>query len=105
MFELGAKFDDGWQSDNQKRAAGKRSPEPLSPERHRLWINREKRRGRWVTLCGPFSLSSDERKTLLKELKKELGSGGTWKGEVLEIQGDRNDALKAALEKRGFRFR
>ena len=106
MFEMGAKFDDTWQSDNKNQAKKKRTPaESQSPERHRLWIQREKRRGKWVTLCGPFSLAADNGKTLLKALKKELGAGGTWKETTLEIQGDKGEALKSALKRRGFRFR
>ena len=105
MFDIGAKFDDDWQSDNKKRTRQPTSSESLPPERHRLRINRERRRGKWVTLCGPFSLNSAQCKALLKAIKKELGTGGTWKEEVLEIQGDRSDALKKALKSRDFRFR
>jgi len=105
MFEIGAKFDDDWQSDNRKRSEKPNDGVEMPPESHRLWINREKRRGKWVTLCGPFALSSDERKALLKTIKKELGTGGTWKKEMLVVQGDRPNALKAVLERHKFRFR
>jgi translation initiation factor 1 len=105
MFEIGAKFDDGWESDNRRRSEKPGDGTIIPPERHRLWINRERRRGKRVTLCGPFTLSSDERKALLKMIKKELGTGGAWKKEVLVVQGDRPDALKALLERHKFRFK
>ncbi len=104
MFEMGAKFEDGWQSDNKKKKSPGTESASLPPERHRLRIRWEKRRGRWVTLCGPFSLEKKERKMLLGELKKELGAGGTWKEETLELQGDREEELKRALWKRGYLF-
>ena len=104
MFEMGAKFEEGWKSNNKKKKSPSAESASLPPERHRLRIRREKRRGRWVTLCGPFSLEKKERKALLGELKKELGAGGTWKEEILEIQGDREEELKKALRKRGYLF-
>jgi translation initiation factor 1 len=105
MFEMGAKIGSGWTSDNKKKAKPDPSQKVLPPERHSLKIYREKRRGRWVTLCGPFSLSKEETRRLLSSLRKELGCGGTFKKEMLELQGDRERALRTALKDRGFLFK
>jgi translation initiation factor 1 len=106
MFEIGAKFDEGWSSDNRD---GKRGEEPsgkrLPPERHRLSLSREKRRGKWITGAGPFHLQKEELRALLKTLKKELGCGGTLREDRLELQGDIGRTLRDALERRGYRFK
>jgi translation initiation factor 1 len=105
-FGIGAKFDDGWSSDNRE---GKRKTDPagetLPPEKHRLHLSREKRRGKWVSGAGPFHRKSKELRELLKSLKKELGCGGTLREDRLELQGDIGSALRDALERRGYRFR
>ncbi len=106
MFEIGAKFDGGWSSDNRD---GKRKEEPsgerLPPEKHRLRLSREKRRGKWITGTGPFHLKKEELQALLKALKKELGCGGTLREDRLELQGDIGSALRDALERRRYRFK
>ncbi len=105
MFEMGAKFESGWESDNKKEKPARASDKALPPEKHRLRFSREKRRGKVVTLCGPFVLEKKAIKKLLTELKKELGTGGTFRGDELELQGECSDALRNALEKRGFGLR
>ena len=105
MFEIGAKFVSGWESDNKKEKSAPASDRVLPPERHRLRIYREKRRGKTVTLCGPFALDKEAAKKLLSELKKALGTGGTFRSGELELQGECSDALRNALKKRGFGFR
>jgi translation initiation factor 1 len=44
-----------------------------------------------------------EMKSLLKQLKAKLGTGGAVKDSAIEIQGDHCDAVMAALEKMGYR--
>jgi len=107
MFEMGAKFDEGWKSDNkkEKKLAAQTPGKTLPPECHRLRFCREKRRGKVVTVCKPFALEKGEIKKLLTALKKELGTGGTVRGDTLEFQGDCADSLRRALSRRGFGFR
>ena len=102
---MGAKFESGWKSDNKKGKPAKAADTVLPPESHNLRIYREKRRGKVVTLCGPFALSPKERKALLAALKKALGTGGTLRGDELELQGECSDTLRNALKRRGFGFR
>jgi translation initiation factor 1 len=105
-FEIGAKFDDGWKSDNREgKEKTKSNGATLPPARHRLHLSREKRRGKWVTGVGPFHLKRQDLQSLLQSLKKELGCGGTLREERLELQGDIGATLRSALERRGYRFR
>ncbi len=104
LFEMGAKFEDAWSADNKKPKKKESSGETRVPEKHRLWFRREKRRGKWVTIAGPFALPAQEIRALLKRLKKRLGTGGTLKENTLEFQGDIVERLKEALQAEGFRF-
>jgi translation initiation factor 1 len=105
LFEMGAQFEDTWSSDNRTKPAKHPSANPLSPHDHRLRLHKEKRRTKTVTIVQPFQLESLELKTLLKTLKKQLGTGGTLKGNTLEFQGDIEEALRNQLQKRGFGFK
>jgi len=105
MFELGAKIEEGWSSDNKTSPKDESPIEVQLPREHRLWFRCEKRRGKWVTLCGPFSLEKEERSGLLKELKQSLGRGGTWKEDRIEMQGACEEVLRAELLRRGFGLR
>jgi translation initiation factor 1 len=75
-FEIGTDFDESdWNVVSEKRQTI--LAETLEPSKHQLVLHKEKRRGKIVTLVGPFSLDSEEAKNLLKTLKKKLGCGGT----------------------------
>jgi translation initiation factor 1 len=105
LFEMGASFDDGWSSDNKERPKAKNSTEIKLPQKHQLYFSKEKRRGKVVTIVKPFYLSSNDLKSLLKTLKKKLGTGGTVKEESLEFQGEVQEAVKTQLEKLNYRFK
>lgn len=57
------------------------------------------RKGKGVTLISGLPLSTEDLKTLAKELKTLARSGGTVKGAQIEIQGDHRQLLKLHLEK------
>jgi translation initiation factor 1 len=63
------------------------------------------RGGKTVTLVTGVQLPSDEFRDLAKALKRQCGTGGTAKGDVIEIQGDQRDAIVEALEARGFQVK
>ncbi len=105
LFEMGAKFDDNWSSDNKQKASKKNSLEIKEPSKHRLYFAKEKRRGKVVTIIKPFFLKDKELKALLKTLKAKLGSGGTIKENSIELQGEIKEKAKSILEKEGFRFK
>ncbi len=105
LFEMGAKFEDGWSSDNKIKSKKVSNIELKEPNRHSLVTAKEKRRGKVVTVVKEFFISKDELKSLLKSLKKSLGCGGTLKDNNLEFQGDIANRVKEELIKRGFKFK
>ncbi|MGB5965637.1 MAG: translation initiation factor [Sulfurimonadaceae bacterium] len=103
-FQIGADFDDSdWNVVSEKRKST--FSETLEPSKHQLVFHKEKRRGKVVTLVGPFSLEDDVAKSLLKTLKKKLGCGGTISEDFLEFQGDIQPKLREHLEAMEYRFK
>ena len=105
LFEMGADFGDEWSSDNKNKPAKKVSTEIKIPEKHQLYFAKEKRRGKVVTIVKPFHLDKSALQTLLKTLKKKLGTGGTVKEDSLEFQGDIPDLVRKHLEALEYRFK
>ena len=60
------------------------------------------RKGAGVSVITGVPLHPDGLKGLAKKLKQKCGTGGTIKGNVIEIQGDHRDLLVAELEKLGY---
>lgn len=104
LFEMGANFEDGWSSDNKEKPE-KKSVEIKAPNKHQLHFAKEKRRGKIVTIVKPFYLEKSELQSLLKVLKKKLGTGGTVKEDTLEFQGDIPEQLRKHLEVLEYRFK
>jgi translation initiation factor 1 len=102
MFEMGAKFDDGWSLEKDNIELKK---EFKSYKDHRLTFAREKRRGKIVTIVKPFFLDKKEMKSILKTLKKKLAIGGSIKDDTLEFQGEVKDRLNWELKEIGFGFK
>tara|TARA_Y100001933_G_scaffold42445_2_gene39520 strand:+ start:8118 stop:8537 length:420 start_codon:yes stop_codon:yes gene_type:complete len=73
----------------------------------RLEIRREKsgRGGKTVTTISGFRsrICRQARNGMLKEVKTKLGTGGTWDGDCMEIQGDKRQELVSWLSDLGFR--
>ncbi len=109
LFEMGASFNTeenvGWSSDNKSKAIKKISTEIKIPEKHQLHFAKEKRRGKVVTIVKPFYLTKNDLQTLLKTLKKKLGTGGTVKENCLEFQGDIPAQVRKHLEALGYGFK
>lgn len=99
-LQIGASFDEGWQQVDEAEA--KAEQEILEPSKHRLVFKKEKRRGKPVTLTGPFSLEKADAQALLKKLKQQLGCGGTYKEGWMEFQGDIEPKLRPLLDDAGF---
>ena len=59
-------------------------------------LERKQRGGKSVTVIEGLQIPEKEREALLKQLKTSLGTGGTLRGESLEIQGDRRDMIISA---------
>jgi len=60
-----------------------------------------KRYGKIVTIVSGFDKGIDVKKTA-KALKNELACGGTYKDDMVELQGDHTKRIKQALIKLGF---
>jgi len=99
-LNIGAQFESGWrQVDDAPEAA---PAEMLEPAKHRLKFKKEKRRGKTVTLAGPFAMEAEAVQELLGRLKKRLGCGGTFKEGWMEFQGDIESRLRPFLADEGF---
>jgi len=105
LFEMGADFSDGWEADNRTEPSKHITNEIKEPPQHRLHFAKEKRRGKVVTIVKPFMLEANELKSVLKILKKKLGTGGTVKEKSLEFQGEVKEGLKVQLENLNFGFK
>lgn len=102
---MGAKFEDDWSSDNKDTPLKGISTERKVPNKHQLHLAKEKRRGKIVTIVKPFYLEKEDLQSLLKSLKKNLGTGGTLKENSLEFQGDIADKVRKLLEVMEYRFK
>jgi translation initiation factor 1 len=68
----------------------------------RLLRDRKGRGGKTVTLVAGVPGPLDG---LASDLKRLCGTGGTVRGDVIEIQGDVRERVKAELERRGYRVK
>ena len=72
-------------------------------------IEKAQRGGKTVTVIDQLPRQEVFVQDLCKELKAKCGSGGTYilKADcgVIEIQGDKREALKTLFGKKGFRFK
>lgn len=101
-LDLGSSWGEGWSLEEEKVS---KTPLLLDPSEHRLVLQREKRKGKAVSLVGVFSLSDEEAQQLLSKLKKSLACGGTYKEGWMEFQGDVFSKIRENLEKSGFKFK
>jgi translation initiation factor 1 len=86
------------------------APPPEKPARSKVRgeLNLRKlksgRGGKTVTEVSGFPCGLP-LKDLLKDLQRQLGVGGTVRGQAIELQGDVRPAVKALLEADGFRVK
>lgn len=101
-LNLGNSWDEGWSFDDGS------TPKTLAlvePSKHALILQKEKRKGKPVTLIGPFSISDTDAQELLSKLKKRLACGGAYKEGWMELQGDIATKIRELVEKEGYRFK
>lgn len=101
-LDLGISWGEGW---SLKPEAVSKSVTLLEPSVHRLNCQKEKRKGKVVTLVGPFSLSDEDTQKNLSSLKKSLACGGAYKEGWMEFQGDIAQKVREQLTKLGFKFK
>jgi len=80
-------------------------PRSLPPANQVASIQREVkgRGGKTVTVVRGLVLSQDDIKALASTLKTTCGSGGTVKGDTIEIQGDHRETISAKLQSMGYK--
>lgn len=101
-LDLGSSWDEGWSLQSETK------PKAIvieEPSKHALVMQKEKRRGKVVSLVGPFCLSDEEAQKTLTLLKKRLACGGAYKEGWMEFQGDIAPKVRDALEALSFRFK
>ena len=74
-----------------------------SPKTVRVLLDRKGRGGKSVTLIEGIQLTGKDSEALLGRLKTWLGTGGTLKEDVLEIQGDHRNAVISLLQDMGYK--
>lgn len=84
-------------------------PEPTPPSSD-IWLQQEpllckyeKRNGKPQTLIEGYNGAEHDFKKLTKEIKTTLGVGGSYKNDVIIIQGDYRDKIIQLLQDKGFK--
>ena len=79
----------------------------MVPSNYTLKVRLEKnaRGGKTVTVVFELPKNDDYFKNLEKKLKGLCGTGGTFKDNRIEIQGDHREKIKTHLEKLGFKVK
>jgi translation initiation factor 1 len=98
----------GWQefssADSLARAdSPSKASTPKSQQMVRVQPTRGGRGGKTVTVIRGLELDAAGFKTLLKTLKSRIGSGGTAKDGIVELQGDQVELVLELLSKEGYR--
>lgn len=76
--------------------------EDLAKGSQRIRVTTDKKRyGKIVTLVSGFDKGIDVKK-IAKSLKNELACGGTYKDNVVELQGEHTKKIKPILKRLGF---
>ncbi len=76
--------------------------EELTRKDQRIKVTTDKKRyGKMVTIVSGFDKESDV-KNIAKSLKNELACGGTFREDMVELQGDHRKKIKPILVKLGF---
>ncbi len=88
----------GWSlsPDDEPRPAAKKDTGSPAPK-----IRLEKRTGKYVTvIAGLHTYGAERLNAMARELKASLGAGGTVKNGVIEIQGDKLEAVRSWFDKK-----
>jgi len=74
----------------------------IERETQKITVTVEKRSyGKTVTIIS--GIEEEVAKSVLKNLKRKLGCGGTYKNGAIELQGDHRDKIKKLLVEEGFK--
>lgn len=76
---------------------------PPAKQNLRVWLDRNHRGGKTVTLIKGFVGSEEDLKDLAKELKNRCGVGGSAKDGEIIIQGAHRERVLEILQAKGYR--
>jgi translation initiation factor 1 len=81
-------------------------------EKSTIWLQEEpllckyeKRKGKPITIIDGYTGASSDFKLLAKELKQKLSVGGSFKDDMIIIQGDYRDKIMEILIAKGFKVK
>jgi translation initiation factor 1 len=100
-----------WSSEegDQRSQQGKKPAvtHSLPPQQQTAYLHRDSkgRGGKGVTLIKNLVLTEADLVALSKTLKQAVGSGGTVKEGVIEIQGEQREKLAEVLRKLGYKVK
>ena len=85
-------------------------PNPAAPiktlqQNQPVYVHRDRsgRGGKTVSVIKGVKTTAAGRKALLKHLKSKLGTGGTVKGDEIEIQGEQRERIAELLNELGYK--
>lgn len=81
-----------------RNADGEVTPPAAQPAR----VQREKRRGKWVTVVHGLDPDASDLAAMLKQFKQRCSAGGGLRDDGFELQGDHRDVLVAELKQMGY---
>jgi len=97
----------GWQEFSTSESLQRTTPAteltPKTQQMVRVQPTRGGKGGKTVTMIRGLELDATGFKALLKKLKTRIGSGGTAKDGVIELQGDQVELALDLLTKEGYR--
>lgn len=90
---------------NDNSAAFERPIQELPPQQQKLRVeaSRKGRKGKTVTVISGFQSKPETLEALVKQLKTQCGTGGTFKDNEIEIQGDHKQKIVEILTKLGYK--
>lgn len=100
-----------WSSEqgDQRRQPEKKSAvaQSLPPQQQTAYLHRDSkgRGGKGVTLVKNLVLTEADLSALAKTLKQAVGSGGTVKDGVIEIQGEQREKIAEVLRRLGYKVK
>lgn len=105
IMELSFSTDPDWCSKCKHLPCqcGKSKPASLTSGTGKVKMRRERRRGKDMIVVFETRMNKSNLQSLIKEIRKSCGAGGTVKGDTLEVQGDHRDKIKQILESRGLK--
>ena len=87
----------------QRPSSPEKQPTAKAQQIVRVQPTRGGKGGKTVTVIRGLELNQEGLKALLKKLKTRIGSGGTAKDGLIELQGDQVELALELLNKEGYR--